>query len=60
MSNLLSVKETAEYLGLSTRTVYQMIRDNRLPAFRVGSQWRVRASDLDHMFAPSNIVRGDS
>lgn len=44
--NILTVKEVAEFLKLSTRTVKRMIQRNDLPAFKVGGQWRVSESRL--------------
>ena len=43
---LLTLKETADVLQLSRRTVHRMLKCKKLPAFRVGGQWRVRESSL--------------
>ena len=43
---LLTLRETAEYLKVSVRTVHRLIRDAGLPSFKVGGQWRVRADEL--------------
>ena len=43
---LLTLKETAELLKLSTRTVTGMAQRKELPAFKVGGLWRVNESDL--------------
>lgn len=43
----LSVNGSAEYLSLSRWTIYKLIRDGELRAFRVGSRLRLRISDLD-------------
>ena len=43
---LLTLQETAELLQVSQRTVNRMIQDKKLPAFKVGGQWRVRESQL--------------
>ena len=47
MDELWDVKTAASHLGLSTRTVYQFVRDGRIPGIRVGGRWRFRQSDLD-------------
>lgn len=47
MEELWDVKRTAERLGLSIRTVYQMARDGRVPSIRIGGRWRFRPTDLD-------------
>lgn len=47
MDELWDVRHAASYLGLSTRTVYQMARDGRIPCVRIGGRWRFRPPDLD-------------
>jgi excisionase family DNA binding protein len=43
---LLTLRETAELLKLSRRTVMRMVMRKELPAFKVGGQWRVNESRL--------------
>lgn len=43
----LTLLEVASRLRISEKTAYVMAREGRLPAFRVGAQWRMRRSDLD-------------
>ena len=43
---LLTLSEAAKLLQVSTRTLQRMIRQNQLPAFKVGGQWRMRESQL--------------
>jgi excisionase family DNA binding protein len=43
---LLTLKEAAEVLRVSTRTVHRMVGGKELPAFKVGGQWRLRESEL--------------
>ena len=37
---VLTVKEVSELLQISEGTVYKMIKEGRIPAFRIGSDWR--------------------
>lgn len=46
MDRLLSPCEVASRLGLRVKTVYALIHDRGLPAFRLGRQFRVKESDL--------------
>ncbi|HET6531802.1 MAG TPA: helix-turn-helix domain-containing protein [Actinoplanes sp.] len=41
-----SVEQVAEQLGLHVRTVRGYIRDGRLPAVRIGKQYRIAPADL--------------
>lgn len=53
MDELWDVKTAASRLGLSTRTVYQLARDGRIPGIRVGGRWRFQQSDLDRWLEPN-------
>lgn len=43
----LTTEEVLGYLQVNLRTVYRLIKAGRIPAVRVGRQWRFRKSDLD-------------
>jgi excisionase family DNA binding protein len=43
---LLTIKQAAELLRVSPRTIQAMIQRKELTAFRVGHQWRIRESQL--------------
>jgi excisionase family DNA binding protein len=43
----LTTEEVLEYLQVNLRTVYRLIKAGKLPAVRVGRQWRFRKADLD-------------
>ncbi|MYT32556.1 MULTISPECIES: helix-turn-helix domain-containing protein [unclassified Streptomyces] len=44
---LYSVEQVAERLGLHVRTVRNYVRDGRLPAVRIGKQYRIAHEDLE-------------
>ncbi len=46
-SNLLSVEETAFYLGLKKSSVYQMTMKKSIPIVRIGRLVRFSKTDLD-------------
>lgn len=43
----LTTEEVLQYLQVNLRTVYRLIKAGRIPAVRVGRQWRFRKSDID-------------
>lgn len=43
----LTTEEVLDYLQVNLRTVYRLIKAGKIPAVRVGRQWRVRRADLD-------------
>jgi PTS system nitrogen regulatory IIA component len=42
----LSVKDVAEILTISKKTVYRMIKNETIPCFRVGGQWRFDRTEI--------------
>ncbi|OUN67696.1 hypothetical protein B5G12_13625 [Faecalibacterium sp. An58] len=44
---VLNLDETADFLRVSNQTIYNMIRDGRIKAHKVGREWRFFRSDLN-------------
>jgi len=55
---LLTVREVADVMRVSTMTVYRLIRAGALPAIRVGKHFRIRESELSG-YLESQTVRAD-
>ena len=45
--NLITVKETAEYLRIPLPTVYYLVQRGQIPAVQIGGRWRVKKDLLD-------------
>ncbi len=45
--NLITVKETAEYLRIPLPTVYYLVQRGQLPAVQIGGRWRIKKDMLD-------------
>src|SRR6187431_3845699 len=45
--SFLTTEEVLAYLNVNLRTVYRLIKAGRIPAVRVGRQWRFRKTDID-------------
>lgn len=43
---LLTLEEVAKHLRVSKRTLLRMIQQKKIPAFKVGGQWRIRETQL--------------
>jgi excisionase family DNA binding protein len=54
MHNLMTVKETAEYLRIPLPTVYYLVQRGQLPAIQIGGRWRVKKDALDR-----DVLRAD-
>jgi excisionase family DNA binding protein len=54
---LLTVREVAEAMRVSTMTIYRLIRAGDLPAIRIGKHFRIREADLSG-YLDAQTVRG--
>ena len=46
-SEILTIREVAEYLKVTDRTIYRLAAAKRIPAFKVGGTWRFSRADID-------------
>jgi excisionase family DNA binding protein len=44
---MLTVRELAHYLRLNPSTVYRLLRENKLPGFKIGESWRISLEDIE-------------
>lgn len=47
LSEAYTAEEVARYLKLHPYTVRRLAREKKIPAFRVGGQWRFRKDNID-------------
>jgi putative molybdopterin biosynthesis protein len=45
--DILTLAEAAAMLRIGERTAYDLARQGRIPAAKVGGQWRIRVRDLE-------------
>lgn len=45
--SLLTTEQVARYLKVDKFTVYRLVAQKKLPAYRVGNQWRFKSSVLE-------------
>ena len=46
-TQIMTLKEIAKYLGVHSMTVYRLLKEKKLPGFKVGGQWRTKKEVLD-------------
>lgn len=46
-TEVLTLKQVAEWLQVSERTVLRLLEDNKINGFKIGGQWRFRGEDVD-------------
>ena len=44
---VMTVKELSGYLKVHPSTIYRQLKRGRLPAFKVGSDWRFNVESID-------------
>ncbi len=47
----MTLEEVAAYLKLKPQTIYTWAKENRIPAAKLGKEWRFRKSIIDRWFA---------
>ena len=54
----MTLREVAKYLGLHAMTVYKLTREGRVPAAKIGGQWRFKRDVLDEWLETQMHRRG--
>lgn len=55
----LGTPKAADRLGVSQKTLYKMINQGDLPAYKLGRNIRVRSSDLESFLENRRVTPGD-
>lgn len=60
-SDIMTVKEVADYLKLNEKTAYRLTSEGKLPAFKVGGSWRFKKSEIEEWITEQRkIVKSQS
>ncbi len=46
-SDIITIKEVAEYLKIKEKTAYSLAASGDIPGFKVGGAWRFKKSEID-------------
>jgi excisionase family DNA binding protein len=49
-NEILTIDEVAEYLRLTPQTIYKWAQEKRIPAVKLGKEWRFRRTVIDKWF----------
>jgi len=56
--NLLSADQVARYLKVDKFTIYRLVSQKKIPAFKVGNQWRFKRRMIDAwLLKNSNLAK---
>ncbi len=47
MKDIMSIKELSQYIGLSKSKIYQLIRQKKIPASKIGRQYKFPKETVD-------------
>lgn len=50
MSDIMTLEEVAKYLKLKPQTIYTWAQNNKIPAAKLGKEWRFKKSIIDRWF----------
>lgn len=45
--DILTIKDVAEYLKVTERTIYRLAAAKKIPAFKVGGTWRFSRAEIE-------------
>jgi excisionase family DNA binding protein len=54
---LLTLEQVAEYLSVDKFTIYRLLAEKGLPAFKVGNQWRFKRRLLENWLQKNSNAR---
>ena len=58
MESLMTVREAAQYLQLNYMTIYRLAQRNKIPASKVGGNWRFKKEILDEWLVTRSRMAG--
>ena len=53
---VMDIRAASVYLGVSKKTLYQYLYEEKLPAFKIGNRWRFKKTVLDHWMERQSAV----
>ena len=45
---IFTLDKIAKYLKVGKHTIYRLVAEKKIPAFKVGGAWRFTRADIDH------------
>ena len=59
MKDVMSIKELSEYIGISKSKIYQLIKQRKIPASKIGRQYKFSKDVIDG-WLKEKIITGES
>ena len=58
-SDVMTVREVADYLKVKDRTIYRLVAGGEMPGFKVGGSWRFRKTEIDRWTEANAVGPGE-
>lgn len=58
-AGIMTIKEVADYLKVTERTIYRLAAAKQVPAFKVGGSWRFSRSEIDQWIKTQSTMPTD-
>jgi len=55
MAELMTVSEVADYLRVTEKTIYRLLKQGKIPAVKVGRQWRFEKAKIDEWLSRNSV-----
>jgi len=59
-SDILTIREVADYLRITEKTAYRLVASEKLPGFKIGGSWRFRKGEIDAWIELKKTKNGPS
>lgn len=56
VDEILTLEEVATYLKVTPRTIYRMLDEDQIPAFKIRGAWRFRKDEIEAMTRSVRLV----
>ncbi len=47
---IMDIKEVSRYLKIKEQTIYRLAQQGKIPAIKIGGQWKIKREHIDSMF----------
>ena len=58
-TEIFTLREVADYLKVTERTIYRLLSERQMPAFKVGGTWRFRRAELDMWITERSVAEAE-
>jgi len=55
--DIMDISEAASYLNIKKGTLYRLAKNGKIPAAKIGGQWRFKRDRLDELFRLGEVPR---